>query len=181
MVRNYERKSERSKWSEPDLDQAIKDVKEKKHSLKAAIVYNIPKSILERHVNSKVSQPGKAKLGHFVPALDSSFKNKLLEHVKKMQCMFFGLTTDSLRELAFQLAEANGLNVPFNKSSNKAGKDWLFNFLKRHPELSFRQPEHISLSRASGFNRVQVGRFFELLRQTLMDNGIAPTMIYNVD
>ena len=147
MVRNYERKSERSKWSEADLDQAIKDVKEKKHSLrKAAIVYNIPKSTLERHVNSKVRQPGKAKLGHFVPALDSSFENELLEHVKKMQCMFFGLTTDSLRELAFQLAEANGLNVPFNKSLNKAGKDWLFNFLKRHPELSLRQPDPTSLS-----------------------------------
>ena len=147
MVRNYERKSERLKWSEADLDQAIKDVKEKKHSLrKAAIVYNIPKSTLERHVNSKVSQPGKAKLGHFVPALDSSFENELLEHAKKMQCMFFGLTTHSLRELAFQLAEANGLNVPFNKSSNKAGKDWLFNFLKRHPELSLRQPDPTSLS-----------------------------------
>ena len=146
MVRSYERKSERSKWSEADLDQAIKDVKEKKHSLrKAAIVYNIPKSTLERHVNSKVSQPGKAKLGHFVPALDSSFENELLEHAKKMQCMFFGLTTDSLRELAFQLAEANGLNVPFNKSSNKAGKDWLFNFLKRHPELSLLQPDPTSL------------------------------------
>ena len=147
MVRNYERKSERSKWSEADLDQAIKDVKEKKHSLrKAAIVYNIPKSTLERHVNTKVSQSGKAKLGHFVPALDSSFENELLEHAKKMQCMFFGLTTDSLRELVFQLAEANGLNVPFNKSSNKAGKDWLFNFLKRHPELSLRQPDPTSLS-----------------------------------
>ena len=147
MVRNYERKSERSKWPEADLDQAIKDVKEKKHFLrKAAIVYNIPKSILERHVNSEVSQPRKAKLGHFVPALDSSFENELLEHAKKMQCMFFELTTDSLRELAFQIAEANGLNVPFNKSSNKAGKDWQFNFLKRHPELSLRQPDPTSLS-----------------------------------
>ena len=136
MVRNYERKSERSKWSEADLDQAIKDVKEKKHSLrKAAIVYNIPKSTLERHVNSKVSQPGKAKLGHFVHALDSSFENELLKHAKKMQCMFFGLTTDSLRELAFQFAEANGLNAPFNKSSNRAGKDWLFNFLKTPPKI----------------------------------------------
>ena len=148
MVRNYERKSERSKWSEADRDQAIKDVKEKKHSLrKAAIVYNIPKSTVERHVISKVSQPGKAKLGHFVPALDSSFENELLEHAKKMQCtgMFFGLTADSLRELAFQLAEANGLNVPFNKSSNKAVKDWLFDFIKRHPELSLRQPDPTSL------------------------------------
>ena len=147
MVRNYERKSERSKWSEADLDQAIKDVKEKKHSLrKAAIVCNISKSTLERHVNSKVSQPRKAKPDQFVPAPDSSFENELLEHAKKMQCMFFGLTTDSLRELAFQLAEANGLNVPFNKSSNKAGKDWLFNFLKRHPELSLRQPDSTSLN-----------------------------------
>ena len=87
-----------------------------------------------------------AKLGHFVHALDSSFENELLEHVEKMQCMFFGLTTDSLRELAFQLAEANGLNVPFNKSSNRAGKDWLFNFLKRHPELTLRQPDPTSFS-----------------------------------
>ena len=65
------------KWSEADLDQAIKDVKEKKHSLrKAAIVYNIPKSTLERHVNSEVSQPRKPNLATlFLPLIAASKMN----------------------------------------------------------------------------------------------------------
>ncbi|KAJ8030899.1 hypothetical protein HOLleu_27442 [Holothuria leucospilota] len=80
-----------------------------------------------------------------------------------MESMTFGLTTDDVRCLAFQLAERNGIANQFNKEKQKAGKDWLYHFRKRHPELSLRQPEATSAARARSFNQVNVNKFFDLL------------------
>jgi len=48
-----------------------------------------------------------------------------------------------------------------------AGEDWAAGFLKRNPELSLRCPEPTSLSRLSGFNWVQVNRFYGVLEEQL--------------
>ena len=107
MVRNFERKTDRSKWSESDKKNALEHVRTKKLSIrKAANQFNIPKITLERHLNSKVKQPGKAKLGSFVPTLDEHFEAKLVKHAQDLEKMLFGLNSDTLRSLAFDLAVA---------------------------------------------------------------------------
>ena len=63
----------------------------------------------------------------------------------------------------------------------KAGLDWLETFLKRDPDLSISQPESTSLARATGFNKVQVDRFFQLLRKIISDFSIGPDKIFNMD
>ena len=40
-------------------------------------------------------------------------------------------------------------------------------FLRIHKTISLRTPEATSLSRATGFNRVQVGKFYDLLKSVL--------------
>jgi len=40
---------------------------------------------------------------------------------------------------------------PFQKDNLKAGKGCLYWFMKRHADLSLRQPEAESVARASGF------------------------------
>ena len=182
MVRNYVRKTERSKWLESNLNKAMKNVKKKNLSIrKAAAFYNVPKSTLERHVNANVKNPGTTSLGNFKPALSPSLDNQLVEHAKKLQDMFFGLTSESLHVLAFDIAKANHFDMPFNSAIQKAGKYWLAAFLKCHPELSIRQPEATSLNHATGFNKVQVNRFFNLLKSISEKNVITPNTIYNVD
>ena len=59
MVRNYVRKTERSKWLESNLNKPMEEVKKKNLSIvKAGAFYNVPKSTLDEHVNAKVSNPG---------------------------------------------------------------------------------------------------------------------------
>ncbi|KAI5703482.1 hypothetical protein M8J75_012295 [Diaphorina citri] len=76
-----------------------------------------------------------------------------------MEERLFGLTLTDLRTLVYSLAEQNNRRTmhPFNKEKQKAGKTWLYGFLKRHPQISLRSPEKTSLARAKGFNRTEVG------------------------
>ena len=53
--------------------------------------------------------------------------------------------------------------------------------MKRHPELSLCQLEAISLSWATGFNQVQVGKFYNNLKQLKTEKNIPVARIYNVD
>ena len=98
-----------------------------------------------------------------------------------MQIRFFGLTPTGLCSLAYQLAKSNNIPVPFNAKKEQAGPSWLEGFLKCHPELSLWQPEATSIARAAGFNRVQVTRFFDLLKEIRLRNEIQPERTFNVD
>ena len=62
-----------------------------------------------------------------------------------------------------------------------AGRDWLCGFLKRHPRLSFRTPEATALSRLTGFNRVQVGRFYDNSATMMEKNKYPAERIYSMD
>ena len=62
-----------------------------------------------------------------------------------------------------------------------ASRDWLTNFLKRHPRLSIRVPQATSLARASGFNRHTVQCFFGKLGEIYDKYKFEPGDIYNFD
>ena len=53
--------------------------------------------------------------------------------------------------------------------------------MSRHPDLSLRKPEVTSLSRAIGFNKVQVELFYSKLQEILLQNNISPARIFNID
>ncbi|KAG8236981.1 hypothetical protein J437_LFUL016892 [Ladona fulva] len=98
-----------------------------------------------------------------------------------MEQRLFGLTLFDLRRLAYDLAKRNGVNHSFNKTKKIASADWLYGFLARGPEIKFRAPEKTSLARVKGFNRVAVGKFYDLLESIYTKHNISPSDIYNVD
>ena len=107
MVRNYQRKSNRSKWCKENFSKAIC---EKKLSVgMASKRYCIPSTTLIRHLKNKVSRPGQAKLGNFVPTFSPEIENKLVSYLKEMQLRFFGLTKDAICSLAYEYTVTNNI------------------------------------------------------------------------
>ena len=87
----------------------------------------------------------------------------LVHYIVEMEEMMFGIGIREVRRLAFQLAERNGLSHRFK--NGMAGKDWVRSFLNRNPELSIRTPEATAATRARGFNKQAVGKFFDVLEK----------------
>ena len=68
--------------------------------------------------------------------LPGVIEDQLATHIIKLESRFYGLTPLDLRNLAFQIAEVNGITTRFNAAKKLAGKEWLAGFLKRHPDIS---------------------------------------------
>lgn len=65
------------------------------------------------------------------------------------------------------------------------GRVWMRGFMVRHPELSVRKPQAISIQKAIGFNADKVEQFYDLLEKTVFtkdDKRKNPAQnIYNID
>lgn len=177
MVHNYKKKTSQGKWTEEQMQLAMDEARRTSIS-GASKKYNIPLGTLHRHFKK-----GSAKktLGRFRPVFSREMEYEIVNHAKMLDSRFFGLTRDSLKELAFQLAVKNKIPNPFN--NNKAGRAWVEGFMKRNPELSFRSPEPTSIARCAAFNRRKVAEFFTNLWDLYEKHHFVerPTDIYNMD
>ncbi|KAJ8949407.1 hypothetical protein NQ318_007506 [Aromia moschata] len=77
--------------------------------------------------------------------------------------------------------ETNKITHPFNKEKGMCGKDWIYSFMRRYPQLSFRKPEATSLSRVTEFNRGEMDVFFNNLELLFEKYHFEIHRIYNVD
>ncbi|XP_051158509.1 uncharacterized protein LOC127279895 [Leptopilina boulardi] len=98
-----------------------------------------------------------------------------------MEERMYGLTAEEIRKLAFQLSVKSKIKHPFNSDKEIAGPDWFQNFMKRHPKLSLRKPEPTSAARASGFNKADVTKFYDLLEEIILKHKLTAKRMFNVD
>jgi len=115
------------------------------------------------------------------PALGIGLENELVKYCLEMDATYYGLRRRDIKRMAFQLALRNNLRHPFSVSSASAGKKWLRNFLRRHPELSFRKPQSISIARVQAFTKENISRFFDVLKPELQKIKFKADRIFNVD
>jgi len=184
MVRNYQRTSTRQSWSEESMQNAVTAVKSGEMGIKRASgVFCVPKSTLRLRARdkNKLAKDGMKGLGGKRPMFLKEIEQDLVNYLTNMEVMLFGLTIDDVRCLAYQIAKRNGLSGALKDDSDKVGRDWVSGFLCRHPEISIRTPEATSAARARGFNKVSVGKFFDLLETVFDKHHFAPNNIYNVD
>ena len=179
MPSNYIPKGQRFQWTLEDMERAATSVKNgDMPSRQAAKVYGVPRSTLQRHLSGHCSTGQK---GPLKPVFTEEQEDSLVNHIIRVQQMMYGFTPYSIRKMAYDYAEINSIPNRFSKEKRMAGKDWLSAFMKRHPTLSLRTPESTSLARLTGFNRVQVGRFFQLLQDAYDEHKFSPDRIYNMD
>jgi len=146
---------------------------------KAEMTYGVPRKTITRHLKKEVLRVG--KLGRYDCTLSSDLENALCQHIVTMQRMMFGFTTVDVRKLAYDLAVQNNVLHPFNDQKKMAGKDWLAGFLSRHQQISIRNPEPTSMSRATAFNEPNKNRFFEIYKHELQKEQFTASRIWNVD
>jgi len=131
-------------------------------SCKASRVFSIPQTALECYVKDQQissSETVKTKLGR-KQVLPCEAENDLAEHCLLMEGKFSGLAMADVMNLTYQLAVRNGIKNQFCKRNEKAGRKWLKNFHRRHPQISVRTPEGLSLSRERGFTPESEAQFF---------------------
>ncbi|XP_072384019.1 uncharacterized protein [Diabrotica undecimpunctata] len=160
----YKRTTNRQSWNEESMQFAVQGVLDGQMGYrKASANFHVPQTTLERRI--KKARELKLSASEFFKEQEE----ELAQHIVNMEERLFGLTLMDLRHLAFELAEANGIDHTFNRSKKAAGKDWL------------PWPEQTSLARAKGFKRDAVNTFFDLLEDILKKYNISPKDIYNVD
>ncbi|XP_022198888.1 tigger transposable element-derived protein 6-like [Nilaparvata lugens] len=167
MPSHYKRKTDQQSWDLESMKQAILAVKrEKMPFATAAKRFNVPRNTLKRRVLDKnvYAVESKKVLG--------KYRNVFSEEQRRK---------NELRCAAYSLAEKNKIPHTFNHEKKMAGKDWVAGFKKRHPSISLRTPEATSLARAQGFNKVNVCKFFDILKTVLDNHSFPAHRIYNCD
>ena len=173
-------------WSEENMKRAIQDVLDHKMSERAATErYKFSRTSLQHRVKA-VKKEGqqiilKPILGHFQQTFTPEYERQLCQHVIDIDNRLMPLTISEILRFAYDLAEKIYIDHRFNKEKRMAGKDFFLAFKKRNPDLALRTPEATSLMRATGFNKPQVDRFYDLLLKLQEQFGFQASQVYNAD
>jgi len=186
MPRKYVRKTNRGTTPHAIMERAMYQVVNERRSLRSvASDFDINHMTLSRFIkkaievgvsNTSIGYIGNRKV--FNDLQEATLERYLLN----ASFIYFGLTPKDVRRLAFECAERFGITMPQSWTQNGcAGVDWFELFMRRHPNLSIRTPEATSLSRATSFNRTNVGLFFSKLGEVMDRCKFDPNDIWNVD
>jgi hypothetical protein len=95
--------------------------------------------------------------------------------------LFYGLNNERPPCLGLPVRSEKQYFTSLDAAKQMAGKDWVYGFLKRHPDLSLRQPTATGIGRANAFNKVQVKRHFNNLEHLLTKFKFHQHRIFNMD
>ena len=179
MPRHYQRTTTASAYTTELINTARHEVRVNKKSVsEVSRMLGISRTSLIRYL--KTDNESKT-LGRNT-VFTKEDEKVLCQYILDCSKMFYGLSLQKSRELAYKYAVNLKKNVPSSWTTNSsAGKDWMDGFRKRNPQISLRSPEATSLGRATGFNKTTVEEFFKNLRSIYDTNNLTPDRIYNLD
>ncbi len=140
---------------------------------KAAMMYNVPRSTLSDRITGKVdigSRPGKK------PYLMIQEEEEVVLFLKKCASIGYPFTKREAVALVQRVLNGKGLE-------RSVTDGWWARFSERHPSLSLRTAMPLSLARAMATDNEVLGRYYDLLEDTLVKNDLLndPHRIYNCD
>ena len=113
------------------------------------------------------------------PTLPSRIEDNLVQATKKAADMGFGLSKRQFLAKTGRVVKQLKLKTSFRDGI--PGKDWFLNLKKRHPEISIKKPQKLSVTRAKSMNKQVIDEYFELLKSNLDELKVQPNQIWNCD
>lgn len=162
-----------AKYTQETLNKAVEEIRAKTISVRDAHrKYNISLGTLSR----KSREKNMNKFGR-PTVLSSEEENLIVEGLFVAAEWGFPLTTQDLQDVVASYLEQAGRQESRFKQ-NRPGKDWVYHFRARHPELSNRFGENIKRNRAA-VSPEMISSYFTNLKVEL--EGIIPEAIINYD
>lgn len=180
-MRNYEKKG--VPYSEADLQTAMDCVQSGSLSLRQATEqYKVPKSTLSRKLKSGLSaeESMTEKRGRKT-VLSQQDEELLASHLRVLSKWGYGLSRDSVCDVAKEFCEANSIVLPWG--SNKLNNDWFIGFSKRNT-LTLKNTERLEKSRRlNTSNPFLIYEFYDLYEAELdqLELRDKPDQIFNLD
>ena len=145
-----------------------------------ARAWDVPYETLRRRIYGKVQTYTSASGRPTV--LKQVEEAELVNTLKDLAEVGFPLIRKEVQELAFTYAKAHGYKG-FSDKKGAAGYYWFHGFLNRHPDVSIKKAENLSVARAMSMNKVQVFNWFEAYEALLKRLGVRdlPRQIWNLD
>ncbi|XP_071348746.1 uncharacterized protein [Trachinotus anak] len=116
MPRFYKQKTDRASTPLMELDRAVGEVQNGKSICQVARDMKIDRMTLKRYMDMKelgeVKSTGYKRTGHANQVFNEEIETELADHIKNLAAMFHGLSAMKCRELAFELAQRNDIDVP---------------------------------------------------------------------
>ena len=160
-------------WTETRMDHALKAVADGKSIRQAAEEHGVPRSTLHDRVTGKVVPGTKSGPRKHLTSLE---EEEFVEFLKHCSAIGYGKTRKQAVSLVQEALDKKG-------TSTQVTLSWLKSFSRRHPDLTLRVGESVSHARAMGASPENLGRYFDLLEETLVSNGLMdePCCLYNAD
>jgi len=177
------RKKYKCSYNQSDLDQALSLLREKRMSVRAASrQFNIPKTTLLDKLHGRVADNAKAGRP---TVLTHSEEVELVDWVVKMCKIGYGKTKQELLLTVKKMLDFEGRQTRFK--NNLPGKQWFYDFVKRHQVLSIRSTQILGRERAI-ISQESINKWYDDLKaffENEVDVGMTvfqdPSRIYNAD
>lgn len=144
-----------------DLARAVSDVENKNKTFRQAEeFYGVPKAVIYHRLKGRKVSVDKMGAGR-APCLPTEVEMELENCIKAKSRMGCPCTKDDVKGIVAEYVKAHNLKTPF--TNGVPGNDWYYGFMKRHPTLSFKKPEHLQKSRYDARKPDIIYNFYEEL------------------
>ena len=148
-------------------------VEERQTVRRAAEAFNVPKSTLQDRISGRVVFGSRSGPQSY---LTDEEEKELVAFIKGCSTIGFSRSKQQIIELMQQVMYKKGRDV-------NVSLGWWNSFRRRHSQLTVRTAEPVSYARSIGTRPEIISRYFDLLEDTLVENGLLekPRQIFNMD
>lgn len=153
-------------WTEQDMEAALADIRSGTPVRKVALKWKIPPQTLSDRSKGK-TKPHRQAHGA---------QQRLSPDQEAVLVVWIQLWADTARPISISRIQ----RIARDLVGGKVGKNWVYRFLQRHPQLKLGKPSGLDPKRAQAFNEAIVRKHYEELKKALYP-GLSPSNLYNMD